>query len=177
MSHPLNLTVKNIQGKSVDLSAYQGKTVLVVNVASKCGLTPQYEGLEAWYKKYHEQGLEILGFPANDFAGQEPGSDEDIQQFCSLTYDVTFPMFSKIVVTGEDKHPLYKNLIEAAPVTPNRDAMVNMLAGHKIEATKAPEVVWNFEKFLITKDGKVECFSPDVTPKDEALVAAIEADL
>ncbi|BDX03003.1 MAG: glutathione peroxidase [Marinomonas sp.] len=177
MSHPLNLTVNNIQGKSVDLSAYQGKTVLVVNVASKCGLTPQYEGLEALYKKYHEQGLEILGFPANDFAGQEPGSDEDIQQFCSLTYDVTFPMFSKIVVTGEDKHPLYKNLIEAAPVTPNRDAMVNMLAGHKIEATKAPEVVWNFEKFLITKDGKVERFSPDVTPKDDALVASIEADL
>lgn len=177
MSHPLNLTVNNIQGKSVDLSTYQGKTVLVVNVASKCGLTPQYEGLEALYKKYHEQGLEILGFPANDFAGQEPGSDEDIQQFCSLTYDVTFPMFSKIVVTGEDKHPLYKNLIEAAPVTPNRDAMVNMLAGHKIEATKAPEVVWNFEKFLITKDGKVERFSPDVTPKDDALVASIEADL
>ncbi|WP_417537863.1 glutathione peroxidase [Marinomonas sp.] len=177
MSHPLNLTVNNIQGKSVDLSAYQGKTVLVVNVASKCGLTPQYEGLEALYKKYHEQGLEILGFPANDFAGQEPGSDEDIQQFCSLTYGVTFPMFSKIVVTGEDKHPLYKNLIEAAPVTPNRDAMVNMLAGHKIEATKAPEVVWNFEKFLITKDGKVERFSPDVTPKDDALVASIEADL
>lgn len=177
MSHPLNLTVNNIQGKSVDLSTYQGKTVLVVNVASKCGLTPQYEGLEALYKKYHEQGLEILGFPANDFAGQEPGSDEDIQQFCSLTYDVTFPMFSKIVVTGEDKHPLYKNLIEAAPVTPNRDAMVNMLAGHKIEATKAPEVVWNFEKFLITKYGKVERFSPDVTPKDDALVASIEADL
>lgn len=177
MSHVLDLTVNNIQGKSVDLSTYQGKTVLVVNVASKCGLTPQYEGLEALYKKYHEQGLEILGFPANDFAGQEPGSDEEIQQFCSLTYDVTFPMFSKIAVTGEDKHPLYKGLIEAAPVTPNRDAMVNMLAGHKIEATKAPEVVWNFEKFLITKDGKVERFSPDVTPKDDALVASIEADL
>ncbi|WP_239544041.1 glutathione peroxidase [Marinomonas foliarum] len=177
MSHVLDLTVNDIQGKSVDLSTYQGKTVLVVNVASKCGLTPQYEGLEALYKKYHEQGLEILGFPANDFAGQEPGSDEEIQQFCSLTYDVTFPMFSKITVTGEDKHPLYKGLITAAPVTPNRDAMVNMLAGHKIEATKAPEVVWNFEKFLITKDGKVERFSPDVTPKDDALVASIEADL
>lgn len=177
MSHVLDLTVNNIQGKSVDLSTYQGKTVLVVNVASKCGLTPQYEGLEALYKKYHEQGLEILGFPANDFAGQEPGSDEEIQQFCSLTYDVTFPMFSKIAVTGEDKHPLYKGLITAAPITPNRDAMVNMLAGHKIEATKAPEVVWNFEKFLITKDGKVERFSPDVTPKDDALVASIEADL
>lgn len=177
MSHPLNLTVNDIQGKSVDLSTYQGKTVLIVNVASKCGLTPQYEGLEALYKKYHEQGLEILGFPANDFAGQEPGSDEEIQQFCSLTYDVTFPMFSKIVVTGEDKHPLYKSLIAAAPVTPNRDAMVTMLASHKIEATKAPEVVWNFEKFLITKEGKVHRFSPDVTPKDDALVAEIEADL
>ena len=177
MGHPLNLSVNNIQGQNVDLSTYQGKTVLIVNVASKCGLTPQYEGLEALYKKYHEQGLEILGFPANDFAGQEPGSDAEIQQFCSLTYDVTFPMFSKIVVTGEDKHPLYKGLIEAAPVTPNREAMEKMLAGHKIEATKAPEVVWNFEKFLVTKDGKVERFSPDVTPKDDALVAAIEADL
>ena len=177
MNHPLNLTVNDIQGKSVDLSVYQGKTVLVVNVASKCGLTPQYEGLEAVYKTYHEQGLEILGFPANDFAGQEPGSDEEIQQFCSLTYDVTFPMFSKIVVTGDNKHPLYKRLIEAAPVTPNRDAMVTMLAGHNIEATKAPEVVWNFEKFLITKAGNVQRFSPDVTPKDDALVAAIEADL
>jgi len=177
MSHPLNLSVKNIQGESVDLSTYQGKTVLVVNVASKCGLTPQYEGLEALYKKYHEQGLEILGFPANDFAGQEPGSDEEIQQFCSLTYDVTFPMFSKIAVTGENKHALYKGLIKAAPVTPNREAMVTMLAGHKIEATKAPEVVWNFEKFLITKEGKVVRFSPDVTPENETLVSAIEVDL
>lgn len=177
MSHPLNMTVNNIQGDSVDLSAYQGKTTLIVNVASKCGLTPQYEGLEGLYNKYNEQGLEILGFPANDFAGQEPGSNEDIQQFCSLTYDVTFPMFSKIVVTGEDKHPLYKGLIAAAPVTPNREAMVTMLAGHKIEATKAPEVVWNFEKFLITKEGKVERFSPDVAPENEALVSAIKADL
>ena len=177
MSHVLDLSVNNIQGNSTDLSTFQGKTVLVVNVASKCGLTPQYEGLEALYKKYRGQGLEILGFPANDFAGQEPGTDEEIQQFCSLTYDVTFPMFSKITVTGENKHPLYKGLIEAAPVTPNRDAMVNMLAGHKIDATKAPEVVWNFEKFLITKDGKVERFSPDVTPESEELVSAIEADL
>ncbi|PYF84587.1 MULTISPECIES: glutathione peroxidase [Marinomonas] len=177
MSHVLDLSVNNIQGNSTDLSAFQGKTVLVVNVASKCGLTPQYEGLEALYKKYHGQGLEILGFPANDFAGQEPGTDEEIQQFCSLTYDVTFPMFSKITVTGENKHPLYKGLIEAAPVTPNRDAMVNMLAGHKIEATKAPEVVWNFEKFLITKEGKVIRFSPDVAPESEELVSAIEADL
>ncbi|RBP79141.1 glutathione peroxidase [Marinomonas rhizomae] len=177
MSHVLDLTVNNIQGENVDLSVYQGKTVLVVNVASKCGLTPQYEGLEALYKKYNERGLEILGFPANDFAGQEPGSNEEIQQFCSLTYDVTFPMFSKIVVTGENKHPLYQGLIKAAPVTPNRDAMETMLAGHKIEATKAPEVVWNFEKFLITKAGKVVRFSPDVTPKDDALVAVIEADL
>ncbi|MBJ7553561.1 glutathione peroxidase [Marinomonas spartinae] len=177
MSHILDLTVKNIQGEDTDLSAYRGKTLLIVNTASKCGLTPQYEGLEALYKKYQDQGFEILGFPANDFAGQEPGTDEEIQQFCSLTYDVSFPMFSKIVVTGDEKHPLYKGLIEAAPETPNRDAMVTMLAGHNIEATKAPEVVWNFEKFLITKEGKVIRFSPDVTPDNEALVKAIEADL
>lgn len=177
MSHVLDLTVKNIKGEQVDLSSYKGKTTLVVNVASKCGLTPQYEGLEALYKKYHAQGFEILGFPANDFAGQEPGTDEEIQQFCSLTYDVTFPMFSKVVVTGEEKHPLYQGLIAAEPVTPNREAMVTMLAGHDIKATDAPEVVWNFEKFLITKDGKVQRFSPDVAPENDDLIAAIEADL
>lgn len=177
MSNLLDLTVTNIKGEDVSLTAYQGQTVLIVNVASKCGLTPQYEGLEALYKKYHSQGLEILGFPANDFAGQEPGSDEEIQAFCSLTYDVTFPMFSKIVVTGKDKHPLYKSLIEAAPVTPNREAMEKMLSGHNIESTLAPEVVWNFEKFLVTKEGNVVRFSPDVTPESDDLVSAIEADL
>lgn len=177
MSHVLDLTVKNIKGENENLSAYQTKTVLVVNVASKCGLTPQYEGLEALYKKYHDKGFEILAFPANDFAGQEPGTDAEIQEFCSLTYDVTFPMFSKIAVTGTDKHPLYKGLISAAPVTPNREGMVNMLAGHDIEATKAPEVVWNFEKFLVTKSGAVKRFAPDVTPDNEELINAIEADL
>ncbi|WP_191600464.1 glutathione peroxidase [Marinomonas algicola] len=177
MAQVLNFTVNTIQGEAIDLSSYQGKTVLIVNVASKCGLTGQYEGLESLYKKYQDQGFEILGFPANDFAGQEPGTDEEIQAFCSLTYDVTFPMFSKITVTGENKHPLYKSLIEAEPVTPNREAMVTMLAGHNIEATKAPEVVWNFEKFLITKAGKVVRFSPDVTPENEAFITAIETDL
>lgn len=177
MSTVLNHTVNNIQGEPVDLSHYQGKTLLIVNVASKCGLTPQYEGLEALYKKYHQQGFEILGFPANDFAGQEPGSDEEIQQFCSLTYDVTFPMFSKLVVTGEDKHPLYQDLIKAVPVTPNREAMESMLKQHQIEPTTAPEVVWNFEKFLITKNGDITRFAPDTTPDNEILVSAIEADL
>ncbi len=177
MSTVLNHTVNNIQGEPVDLSRYQGKTLLVVNVASKCGLTPQYEGLEALYKQYQQQGFEILGFPANDFAGQEPGSDEEIQQFCSLTYNVTFPMFSKLVVTGEDKHPLYKDLIKAAPITPNREAMESMLKQHQIEPTAAPEVVWNFEKFLITKQGDIKRFAPDTAPDNETLVSAIEADL
>ncbi|AEF54606.1 glutathione peroxidase [Marinomonas posidonica] len=177
MSAVLNHTVNNIQGEPVDLSRYQGKTLLLVNVASKCGLTPQYEGLEALYKKYHEQGFEILGFPANDFAGQEPGSNEEIQQFCSLTYDVTFPMFSKLVVTGEDKHPLYQDLIKAVPVTPHREGMENMLKQYDIEPTAAPEVVWNFEKFLIRKNGDITRFAPDTTPDNETLVSAIEADL
>lgn len=177
MSHVLDLTVNNINGEAVDLSKYEGKTVLVVNVASKCGLTPQYEGLEALYKEYHDKGLEILGFPANDFAGQEPGTDAEIQQFCSLTYDVTFPMFSKIAVTGADKHPLYVGLTSAEPVTPGREGMEKMLAGHGIEPTKAPEVVWNFEKFLITKSGEVKRFAPSVTAEDKELLDAIKADL
>lgn len=177
MTTVLNHVVKTIEGNTIKLSDYEGKTLLIVNVASKCGLTPQYEGLETLYKKYQEQGLEILGFPANDFAGQEPGTDAEIQQFCSLTYDVSFPMFSKIVVTGDNKHPLYQSLTQAVPVTPNREAMENMLKQHQIEPTQAPEVVWNFEKFLISKHGDIQRFAPDVEPNNETLIAAIEADL
>ena len=177
MTTVLNHVVNTIEGNTINLSDYEGKTLLIVNVASKCGLTPQYEGLEALYKKYHAQGFEILAFPANDFAGQEPGTDAEIQQFCSLTYDVSFPMFSKIIVTGDNKHPLYQSLTQAVPVTPNREGMEKMLKQHQIEPTQAPEVVWNFEKFLISKHGDIQRFAPDVEPNNEALIAAIEADL
>ena len=140
----------------------------MVNVASKCGLTPQYEGLEKLYETYRGQKFAVLGFPANDFAGQEPGTNDEIQSFCSLNYQVQFPLYSKIAVTGPDKHPLYQSLIAAQPETEGRASMETMLRGYNIEPTAAPEVVWNFEKFLIGRDGKVvRRYAP--TAKPEAL--------
>ena len=145
-----DFTVKNIDGKDVKLSDYKGKLLLIVNVASKCGYTKQYTGLEALYKKYKSQGLEILGFPCNQFGGQEPGSEAEIKEFCSLTYNVTFPMFAKIDVNGDNTHPLYNYLKEQAP---------------GILGTKA--IKWNFAKFLVGKDGKViDRFATQTTPED-----------
>jgi glutathione peroxidase len=147
--------VQDIDGKDVDLSQYKGKVVMIVNVASKCGYTPQYKGLEALYKKYEGQGFVILGFPANNFKGQEPGTNEEIKQFCTSKYNVTFPMMSKISVKGEDQAPLYK-----------------MLTGEK------GEVTWNFNKFLVGKDGKlIEHFDSKVKPEDAKLTGAVEAAL
>jgi glutathione peroxidase len=155
---PLSGTMKSIDGADVDLGSYQGKVVLVVNVASRCGATPQYEGLQALYEKYKDKGFVVLGFPANDFGAQEPGSDEQIKEFCSSKYEVTFPMFSKITVKGADKPKLYQVLTETAD--------------------PAGDIGWNFEKFLIGKDGKVAGrFKTRVSPDDAALVAAIEAAL
>ena len=142
--------VKNIQGKKADLSDYKGKVVLIVNVASKCGLTKQYDGLEALYKKYKDQGLVILGFPCNQFMGQEPGTEEEIASFCRLTYDVTFPMFSKIEVNGEKTHPLYVYLKKQLPGD-----------------GKKADIEWNFAKFLIDRNGvPVKRFQPKVKPAD-----------
>ena len=155
---PLSGTMKSIDGTDVDLGSYQGKVVLVVNVASRCGATPQYEGLQALYEKYKDKGLVVLGFPANDFGAQEPGSDDQIKEFCSSKYDVTFPMFSKITVKGAGKPKLYQVLTETAD--------------------PAGDIGWNFEKFLIGKDGKVAGrFKTRVSPDDAALVNAIEAAL
>jgi glutathione peroxidase len=155
---PLFGTMKSIDGTDVDLGSYQGKVVLVVNVASRCGATPQYEGLQALYEKYKDKGFVVLGFPANDFGAQEPGSDDQIKEFCTSKYDVTFPMFSKITVKGADKPKLYQVLTETA--------------------NPAGDIGWNFEKFLIGKDGKVAGrFKTRVSPDDAALVAAIEAAL
>jgi glutathione peroxidase len=155
---PLSGTMKSIDGTDVDLGSYQGKVVLVVNVASRCGATPQYEGLQALYEKYKDKGFVVLGFPANDFGAQEPGSDDQIKEFCTSKYDVTFPMFSKITVKGADKPKLYQVLTETA--------------------NPAGDIGWNFEKFLIGKDGKVAGrFKTRVSPDDAALVAAIEAAL
>ncbi|NCX97873.1 MAG: glutathione peroxidase [Planctomycetia bacterium] len=155
---PLSGTMKSIDGTDVDLGSYQGKVVLVVNVASRCGATPQYEGLQALYEKYKDKGFVVLGFPANDFGAQEPGSDEQIKEFCTSKYDVTFPMFSKITVKGGGKPKLYEVLTETSD--------------------PAGDIGWNFEKFLIGKDGKVAGrFKTRVSPDDAALVGAIEAAL
>ena len=173
-----DIPVKKIDGSSATLAEHRGEVLLVVNVASKCGLTPQYEGLEKLYEKFRSRKFSILGFPANDFLGQEPGSDAEIRDFCSTTYHVQFPLYSKIAVTGADKHPLYKALTAAAPETEGRESMEKMLHGYKIETTAKPEVVWNFEKFLVSRQGTVvRRFAPDTAPDAPALVDAIEAEL
>ncbi|MDO7842467.1 glutathione peroxidase [Sphingomonas immobilis] len=171
--------LKTIDGKPTTLGDYAGEVLLVVNVASKCGLTPQYEGLETLFKTYREQGFSVLGFPANDFGAQEPGTEEEIATFCSTTYDVDFPMFSKLVVTGPDKHPLYAQLIAEAPDTQGDTAtMREKFKGYGMTPNDAPELLWNFEKFLIARDGTVAGrFAPATTPADLALTAAIEAEL
>ncbi len=172
------IPLTRIDGQPATLAAFEGKVLLIVNVASKCGLTAQYAGLEALYREKQAAGLEVLGFPANDFKGQEPGSEAEIQQFCQLTYDVTFPMFSKIAVTGEDTHPLYRALIAAQPQTEGEGPMRDKLAGYGIEPNPAPGVLWNFEKFLVGRDGQVRArFAPDVTAEDPRLRAAIDAAL
>ena len=179
MTAPLtDIPLTTIDGDATTLGAYAGKVLLVVNVASKCGLTPQYAGLEALYREKHAAGLEILGFPANDFAGQEPGSDDEIQQFCSLTYDISFPLFSKIAVTGEAIHPLYAALTAARPEATGEGPMRENLRGYGMTPNPAPGVLWNFEKFLIGRDGRVvDRFAPDVTADDPRLRAAVEAAL
>jgi len=169
-----------LDGVPTTLKPWLGKVLLVVNTASKCGLTPQYEVLVNLYQRFKDRGFEVLGFPANDFAGQEPGSNEEIATFCSTTFGVDFPMFSKIAVTGPDKHPLYKALIAEKPEArslPGTDFRA-ALRGHGITPTEAPEVLWNFEKFLIGRDGKViDRFSPDTAPDADIVVAAIEKAL
>lgn len=152
--------LKNIDGKEVSLDSYKGKAVLIVNVASKCGYTPQYEGLQALYETYKDEGLVILGFPANNFKGQEPGSNEDIKQFCTLEYGVEFPMFSKVSVKGDDQAELFKYLTSLD----NPDF--------------TGDIEWNFEKFLISKEGTLQRrFRSKVKPQSEELVSAIESEL
>jgi len=174
-----DIPLKTIEGQAASLGDHAGNVLLVVNVASKCGLTGQYEGLERLYREKRDAGLEVLGFPANDFLGQEPGSEAEIQQFCQLTYDVSFPMFSKIAVTGTDTHPLYRALIAAQPEAQGDSAgLLARLADKGIPTNPAPGVLWNFEKFLIGRDGQVVArFSPTTTPEDPALLAAIDRAL
>lgn len=175
-----DIPVRTIDGNEASLAEYKGKVLLVVNVASKCGLTPQYEGLEGLYEQYRGQGLVVTGFPANNFKSQEPGSDEEIQSFCTTNYGVKFPMFSKINVVGPDKHPLYAALIAAKPkaVSVGEVPFAAKLHGYGIETNPAPEILWNFEKFLVGRNGEVvERFAPDTAPDAPELIAAIEAEL
>ena len=173
-----DIPVKKIDGSDATLAEHRGEVLLIVNVASKCGLTPQYEGLEKLHEKYQGKKFSVLGFPANDFAGQEPGTNEEIQQFCSTTYGVQFPLYGKIAVTGPEKHPLYSHLTKVKPETEDREGMEKMLRGYKMEPTAKPEVVWNFEKFLIDRSGNVvRRFAPATKPDEDKLVAAIEAAL
>jgi glutathione peroxidase len=149
--------IKTLDGQPSNLADYEGVPVLVVNVASRCGLTPQYAGLEQLQREYGAQGFSVLGFPCNQFGGQEPGSAEEIQTFCSTSYGVTFPMFEKVDVNGSERHPIYSEL------TPVADG-----EGH------SGDIRWNFEKFLVGRDGSVTRFGPQVAPDDPQLVAAIE---
>lgn len=153
----LDFRMKRIDGQEQDLADYRGQVVLIVNVASRCGLTPQYDGLEKLYDSRKDRGFVVLGFPANEFAGQEPGSDVQIADFCRSTYGVRFPMFSKIVVKGEGMHPLYRRLTSLPPP----------IGG---------EVKWNFQKYLVDRNGQVVAkFEPKVTPEDPTLVERIDA--
>jgi len=173
------IPLKTIKGADASLADYAGQVVLVVNVASKCGLTPQYEGLEQLYRDYKDKGLVVTGFPANDFGAQEPGTNDEIVTFCTTNFGVEFPMFEKIVVSGPDKHPLYAALTSAQPDAHGDGAAFREnLIGYGITPNPEPEVLWNFEKFLIAKDGAVAArFAPTITPDDPALVSAIEAEL
>jgi glutathione peroxidase len=175
-----DIPLQSITGEPTSLGDFKGKVLLVVNVASKCGLTPQYEGLEKLYELYRGQGLVITGFPANDFKQQEPGTNEEIQSFCSLNYDVQFPLFSKITVLGPEKHPLYTALEAAQPKATSLSEVPfrEKLKGYGIEAQPEPEITWNFEKFLVSRDGEVVArFAPDTQPDAPELIAAIEAEL
>jgi glutathione peroxidase len=174
------IPLSRIDGTDTTLGAFDGRVVLVVNVASKCGLTPQYTALEKLYETYAPRGLEIVGFPANNFGAQEPGTNEEIQGFCSTKYNVTFPLFSKISVKGPDQHPLYKALVEAQPVaaTPEGSDFKAKLEGYGITFDNPTDVAWNFEKFLLDRHGNViGRFSPDTAPDDTLLVGAIEKAL
>ncbi len=173
------IPVKTINGTETNLEAYKDKVLLIVNVASKCGLTPQYEGLEKLYENYRGQGFEVLGFPANNFHGQEPGTEEEIKDFCSTNYDVQFPLFSKISVKGDDQHPLYHYLVEAKPDTDVNDSKFEEgLRNYGHTRATPEELLWNFEKFLINRDGDVVArFAPGVTAEDARLTAKVEAEL
>jgi glutathione peroxidase len=174
------IPVRRNDGTETTLAEYEGKALLIVNVASKCGLTPQYEGLESLYREYKDQGLEVLGFPANNFLGQEPGTDEEILDFCQTNYDVSFPLYQKVSANGDDRHPLYDYLTEqkgAADIT-NGDEFEERLKGYGQTRANSTDILWNFEKFLVGKDGEVTTrIAPDVTAEDSRVLEKVKAEL
>jgi glutathione peroxidase len=174
-----NFPLRRIDGKDASLADYRGKVLLIVNVASKCGFTPQYEGLERLSARFSKRGFAILGFPANDFAEQEPGTNAEIAQFCTTNFGVTFPVFEKITVAGPAKHPLYASLITAQPKpTTNTNSLRQHLIEFGVTPNAEPEVLWNFEKFLVDRTGTpVARFAPDVEPEDATLTQRIEEEL
>ena len=156
-----DIPISTLRGEPSSLAAFRGKAVLAVNVASKCGLTPQYEGLERLQQQYADKGFSVVGFPCNQFLGQEPGTPEEIEEFCSTTYGVTFPLFEKIDVNGDQRHPIFDELTAASDAE-----------------GKAGDIQWNFEKFLVSPEGKVVArFRPPVAPEDPMVVQAIESQL
>lgn len=174
------LPLKRIDGSDASLGEYDGNVLLVVNVASQCGLTPQYEALEKVYETYKDKGFEVLGFPANNFGAQEPGTDDEIQEFCTAKFGVKFPMFSKISVKGDDQHPLYDAMIKAQPARVENEGgqLRGILEDNNLGPDNDTDIMWNFEKFLINRRGDVVArFAPDLTPDDPAVIGAIESEL
>lgn len=175
-----DIPLKSLDGHFINLAEFKNQVLLIVNVASRCGFTSQYAGLENLFENYHERGLQVLGFPCNDFAAQEPGSANDIKNFCTTNYGVEFPMFDKININSEPRHPLYVQLIEAQPnaVTSGNSDLRDQLAQLKLLPRQVTDVMWNFEKFLVGRNGQVlNRFAPDISPDDPILIAAIEAAL
>jgi glutathione peroxidase len=180
MSSLQQIPLTRIDGTPSSLAEFAGKVLLLVNVASKCGLTPQYAGLEKLYERFRDRGFAVLGFPANDFGAQEPGTEGEIAEFCRTNFSVEFPMFAKISVKGGAQHPLYRELIAARPAATFKAGsdFRGKLAGYGIKPERESDVLWNFEKFLVDRTGAVVArFAPDVAPDDPLVVAAIEEEL
>jgi glutathione peroxidase len=175
MRSPLyDIGLRRIDGSETSLDEFAGKVLLVVNVASECGLTPQYEGLEELYATYRDRGFAVLGFPSNEFGGQEPGTEAEIASFCRSVYGVDFPMFAKTLVNGDERAPLYRQLIAAQP----RRRLPAAPRAHVLRAKDSPDIRWNFEKFLVARKGEIVArFDPDIVPSDPAIVSAIEKEL
>jgi glutathione peroxidase len=175
------VVLRRIDGSETRLAEFRGDVLLVVNVASQCGLTPQYSGLQSLYERYRDQGFAVMGFPANQFGAQEPGTNDEIAQFCETQFSVSFPLFEKIVVKGEGRHPLYDELVAAQPQARQKaDTQLEARLESKglLGERQPDDILWNFEKFIVGRNGEVVArFAPDVAPDDSALIETIEAEL